>query len=233
MSNVRKNQAGFSAVEVGLIVIIIAILAFVGYYVWHTKQSVDKSLTANNSSASTQQSSKTNPTSTTPADPYAGWQSTSGAVISFKYPADWFAHNSCAPTNPTPDCYEISPVNTDDHSNALGTTKYKDRLMLWQTQQSDNSTISLTGDKVSSVTMNGATYDLIAVKDTQGNIIAIHVASCSSGICNANLAGQSGHMRFFILPASENLMDQSLTVPIDPANADMATIKLILQSAKF
>jgi hypothetical protein len=232
VKSIRKNQAGFSAVEAVLIVIIIAILAFVGYYVWHTQQVASKK-TATNSSTPTHQTSKSNSTSTTPADPYAGWQSTSGAVISFKYPADWFAHNSCDPTNRTPDCYNIGPVSTDDYGNALGTSKYKDRLMLWQTQEPDSSPINVTGDKVSSVTMNGATYDLIGEKDAQGNIISIAVANCSDGTCNANITGKNGHMRFSILPASENLMDQSLAVPINLANADVATIKLILQSTKF
>ena len=49
MGKMNKNQSGFSAVEALLILIIVGILGFTGYFVWHAKQSADKSLTPNNS----------------------------------------------------------------------------------------------------------------------------------------------------------------------------------------
>lgn len=49
MGKVRNNLSGFSAIEGLLILVIIGILGFTGWFVWHAKQSADKSLTSNNS----------------------------------------------------------------------------------------------------------------------------------------------------------------------------------------
>jgi hypothetical protein len=52
MSTLQKNEAGFSVIEAVLIIIIIALLTFVGWFVWHSKQAVDKTLAATASSSS-------------------------------------------------------------------------------------------------------------------------------------------------------------------------------------
>lgn len=49
MGKFLKNQSGFSAIEALLILVILGIVGFTGYFVWHTKQNTDKSLTPANS----------------------------------------------------------------------------------------------------------------------------------------------------------------------------------------
>jgi hypothetical protein len=46
VGKLKNNQTGFSAVEAFLILIIIAIVGGTGWYVWHAKQTADKSLSS-------------------------------------------------------------------------------------------------------------------------------------------------------------------------------------------
>jgi hypothetical protein len=84
VGKLKSDQKGFSAVEGLLVVLILVVIGAVGYMVYHnnhkTKASV--STTASTKPAST---AKT----TTPPDPYAGWQSYSDSHVSFKYPSGW------------------------------------------------------------------------------------------------------------------------------------------------
>jgi hypothetical protein len=94
--NMRKqtNEDGFSAVEAILILIVVAIIGFAGWFVWHSQQATSKTLdAANNSSAasSSKQSTTSKPSNQTQSDPYAGWKSytLANSKISFKYPSAW------------------------------------------------------------------------------------------------------------------------------------------------
>ena len=46
MASHPKNQRGFSTVEGVLVVIVVAVIGFVGWYVYHTKQNSDTALNA-------------------------------------------------------------------------------------------------------------------------------------------------------------------------------------------
>jgi len=54
MGNLHKNNDGFSVVEALLLLIIVGLFAVTGYYVWHTKQTADKTLQVSNSTAPAQ-----------------------------------------------------------------------------------------------------------------------------------------------------------------------------------
>jgi len=54
MSKIHKEQAGFSAIETILVIVIVGAIGFVGWYVYHSKQNSDAVLnTASTVSAST------------------------------------------------------------------------------------------------------------------------------------------------------------------------------------
>lgn len=53
-----KNTRGFTLIEGLLILVIVGLLGGTGWYVWHSKNNVDKSLTAVNTSSSTQSVNK-------------------------------------------------------------------------------------------------------------------------------------------------------------------------------
>lgn len=60
--SMKKTQKGFSAVEALVIVLIVALLGFAGWFVWHSKQKdtpVSKSTTSQNSAAKKQAASTT------------------------------------------------------------------------------------------------------------------------------------------------------------------------------
>lgn len=46
----RKNQKGFAIIEITLILVVVAIIGGIGYYVWHTKTLTDKSLSLSDNS---------------------------------------------------------------------------------------------------------------------------------------------------------------------------------------
>jgi uncharacterized protein HemX len=50
MSSVKQDESGFSPVESLLVIVIVAILGFVGWYVYHAQQTANKSLNATASS---------------------------------------------------------------------------------------------------------------------------------------------------------------------------------------
>jgi len=66
----KNNQKGFAILEGALILVIVGIIGFTGWFVWHSKQNTDKTLndTSNSSQSnpSTGKKSSSNPSTTTP-----------------------------------------------------------------------------------------------------------------------------------------------------------------------
>jgi hypothetical protein len=84
MTKLGKKSDGFGAVEGLLILIIICLVVFIGYYVWHTNKDVNKTEKATNTAATaTKTPAKT--------DSYAGWNSYTlkNEKLSFRYPSGW------------------------------------------------------------------------------------------------------------------------------------------------
>lgn len=80
MGKIQHDQSGFGALEALLILVIVGILGFTGWYVYHARQNADRNLVA----AGTSQAQA-------PASPYDGWKSFTLAdeKLSFKYPSAW------------------------------------------------------------------------------------------------------------------------------------------------
>jgi len=83
---IKTDQKGFSLVESLLVIIAVAVVAFVGYYVYHTNQQSQAKLEAANKSTES-----SNHKSTKPIDPTAGWKTYTSEEGKFtvKYPNDW------------------------------------------------------------------------------------------------------------------------------------------------
>jgi len=74
----KQNQNGYSAVEIILVVIVLGIVGFTGWFVYHAKQSADKAYEANTSVGA--------PTPTTTASSYDACTKASGSKILETYP---------------------------------------------------------------------------------------------------------------------------------------------------
>lgn len=96
MGGQEERQRGFSIVEAVLIVVALAIIGTVGWFVYQHDRTKVTNVAANTNQSINQQKSAT--TTQPPSDPYAGWKTftdnasagTSG--ISIKYPSDWQVH---------------------------------------------------------------------------------------------------------------------------------------------
>ncbi len=88
MGKIRKNEEGFSVVEVVLVLVIVGLIGVVGWFVYnnHNKK------TTPSVSTNTTTKSSTTPAKTTTPDPYSGWKtytSSNSLGLGFKYPASW------------------------------------------------------------------------------------------------------------------------------------------------
>lgn len=130
MGKLQKDEKGFSAVELVLVLVIVALIGVIGWFVYknHNKTTNNSSVSStSNSSASTQ------PKTTSAPDPYTGWQtySSSSLGVSFKYPANWTAQVG------EPQCtgavlVSVTPSSTDISSaaSAIGNTSLKKYTIL-------------------------------------------------------------------------------------------------------
>jgi hypothetical protein len=89
----KNNQKGFGLVPVLLIVVIVAIVGFTGWYVWNTQGQEDKIATPT-------------PTPTvavsiapSPSGVYVNWVKFSNTYYSFMYPNNWVQISSTQPTS--------------------------------------------------------------------------------------------------------------------------------------
>lgn len=81
-----KNQKGFTLVESLLVILILAVIGFAGYYVWHSQHSSKLPVSNSPSKASTEVSSNNSkPVTESLSETY----SNSDFGFSFKYPASW------------------------------------------------------------------------------------------------------------------------------------------------
>lgn len=49
MVSIKRDERGIAHLETALVIVIVAIIGFVGWYVYHTKQNSDKALNTSNS----------------------------------------------------------------------------------------------------------------------------------------------------------------------------------------
>lgn len=88
MKKISKYQSGFSAVDGLLLLVIIGVIGFIGWYVYHAQQNANKNYTQ--TSRGNPIFKKTTKKKVTTA-PYAGWTTynSKDGKISLKYPKTW------------------------------------------------------------------------------------------------------------------------------------------------
>jgi hypothetical protein len=116
----KKYQDGFSIVEGLLIVVMVAMLGGVGWYVWHANGQANKNLdsavnSANNSADATKKAQENKK-----ANIYAGWKTYCDPmkVGCIKYPSDWTIVKELDKGAQKPNVRIISPTNSK-HSTSV------------------------------------------------------------------------------------------------------------------
>lgn len=92
--SMKKNytiENGFTVVETLLVILILAVIGFGGYYVWHNQHKSITSTTVTSTALKSHISTKTATATTQTPNPYAGWKSytLTDEKLSFQYPSTW------------------------------------------------------------------------------------------------------------------------------------------------
>lgn len=96
-----RNQRGMGAVEVLLILVVVGILGFTGYFVWHSQQSTSKTLDQTAKTDSSASAPATSQTKTAaPKMLSATMDPSIGKQISFSYPDTWKLDKGALQHNP-------------------------------------------------------------------------------------------------------------------------------------
>lgn len=125
----QKKQLGFGAVEIIIMIVIVALIGGGAWYVWQANNS--------NNQSQANQSSETSGKNVLPVDKYAGWKQYCGKLqkICFKYPADWVIsadsaadYDSARLTSPSGKLAVVysNPNTRDGSSAAFHTVAIKD-----------------------------------------------------------------------------------------------------------
>ncbi len=114
MKKISKNGAGFSIIEILLIVIVVGLLGFIGWYVYSQNNKANNSLKNTDSASKTKPIPQQNSEAQTakPIDETQNWKSYTRYGITLKYPTDWGlkANDNTQSTSTT----LTSPEFTDD-----------------------------------------------------------------------------------------------------------------------
>jgi Tfp pilus assembly protein PilV len=92
---IKREQSGFSVIEVLLIVLVVVALAVSGFVVYQHHKSASTKSTATTSQSQTNTQQQTAATQSTQPTPYQGWITyndtgyAAASGISIKYPSDW------------------------------------------------------------------------------------------------------------------------------------------------
>jgi Tfp pilus assembly protein PilE len=119
MCKVRKNEAGFSPVEIVMVLVIVALLGAVGFLVYKNQH---KTTTASVTTATaTKQPATKTPLAST--DQYAGWKSYTLKYekLTFKYPAGWTLKDDSASQGLTPNADSVSLTASNGFSASINT----------------------------------------------------------------------------------------------------------------
>ena len=160
-----NNQSGFSAVEALLILIVVGILGFTGWYVLKAKSNTDKSLNSNHSTTPViAKKSMTKATTPQTTDPYAGWKSYCDTATSgcFKYPSNW------------------NDLIRGTDVTALGGNKGETVTLEYNEPTDANGGLGTFSTKsVNPVTISGSSYEVVGGYYTVSNVPGYYLVDTS------------------------------------------------------
>jgi type II secretory pathway pseudopilin PulG len=110
----KKNQKGFSHVETLLLLVIVGIIAGVGWYVWNANSQTNKNLDSAVNSASNSADATKKAQENEKANIYAGWKTYCDPlkVGCIKYPHDWIVEEEVDVNAQKPNVRFTTPINS-------------------------------------------------------------------------------------------------------------------------
>ena len=154
-----RNHKGFTLVEALLVVLILAVLGFGGYYVWHSHHKTKAVAATNTSTTATK-------TVTKAANPYAGWQTykSSDNVYSIKYPATWVTSNHCSDLVNI-ECLNLFPDQTSKTNFTNDVYVVEEKTSLSPKSWYDQNIAPASSDTITSNSTSINNYTTYYVKD--------------------------------------------------------------------
>jgi hypothetical protein len=115
MNKIRKNAAGFSAVEALVVVVVLVVLVVlggIGYLVYKSHHKPVKTTASNTVTTSTKTTPKT--------DSYEGWKTftSNKEGLSFRYPANWTVQTETCLNPTTQSVGECTTIRTPQSANS-------------------------------------------------------------------------------------------------------------------
>ncbi len=233
MNRLSKNEKGFSAIEVVLVFVILALIGVVGWLVYKNHHQTTKASVVTTSKPSPSTPAKST-IPTKPVNPYAGWKTyTSGyQKVSFQYPTSWgfkVQSDTGAPSSSAQEVVLTSP-------SGITLTYYDYVGGVGGACGTSTQVVSLTA--VQQITTANSPHPLYLVES--GNQIGLDMET------PAPTVGSTGNCLFYPLITSDVNTGQQLgfttsnpfpagTPAALPSNQtqDYATAKLILESFKY
>lgn len=233
----KRSQSGFSAIEVLLVVLTIAVLVVTGLVVYQRhKPSSTKSTAAVTGSTQTTTQPKTTTTTQPTQSVYAGWKTytlAEDSTISFKYPSDWTISGDFKDTSSTPynRFFKITAPSLYHDNDVVFIFRYSpgknNQLTQICARSGGYSNIVNSED----VTVGGNKLKIVTTAGSIDGIKTINMALVDDSNCLVTVP--SG-----VIEATENLGSQSApTYSIDLSTweslPESNTIDLIFKSFKF
>lgn len=189
MGKLKKNESGFSAVEVILVLVIVAMLGSVGWYVWSNRS---KNITTNTSTSTNASTTKPASTTTTPVvDKYKGWKTYTDANLSLRYPTNWSVVDRTKLNGPTDWVQIESAVDTNIQINkGVGTVSHQRLEFNISPLSSSTSTTCREACKIYdaiSLSIPKASNSRLVISDwdTQGHAQALEVIDDTNAVIGA------------------------------------------------
>lgn len=218
----KRNQKGFTIIEVGSVLLVVVVIGFGSYFVWHSQKS-GKTSTASTSTK-------------VAADPTAGWQAytDTAKLFSLKYPSGWISTDSVIRADTPYALADKSQSIFTAPSTAQSDSPTEINVMAWSTTDIQGVAKSNSfGDKptaTQSMTING--YQALYWQDietgstgTNPTYTADYYAITHGGVTLIfSFREQQGNDSYLGTSSASGAFDHTNTV---------ATFTLLVKSVKF